>query len=150
MNYIKEVSEKIDLVNEVLDEIKAPHLLENPDFSVDYMSMESWLKINLNDKGQNKIPLSLTFTRDNLEIGIDRFTEALDWSNKDLNKSKTFVMKMLIIIFTSYIFVEYHGLSRTLIRFFDRNGKFTNRFKFIDGLSFKGKREYRLYFPIYQ
>lgn len=150
MNYIKEISDKIDLVNGILDKINVPCLLENPDFSVDEMSMESWVKINLNNKGQNKVPLSLTFTQTSLEIRIDRIAEAIDWSNKDLEESKEFVIVMLKNIFTSHILVEYYGSFRTLISFFGQDGKCTNNFKYREGLSFnKGKREDRLYFPIY-
>lgn len=129
MNYAKEVSEKVDFVNGVLDEINAPHLLENPDFSVDDMSMESWLKINLNDRGQNKIPLDLTFTPTGLEIRLDRIAEAIDWSDKDLKESSTIVTAMLKNIFTSHVLVEYYGSSHTVISLFDQNGKCTNNFK---------------------
>ncbi|WP_129717402.1 hypothetical protein [Pedobacter sp. SYP-B3415] len=61
MNYTKEVFEKVEIVSRVLDEFDASYLLESSDFSVDEMSMESWLKLNSNDKNENKIPLSLTF-----------------------------------------------------------------------------------------
>src|SRR5690554_936790 len=130
MNYTKEVSEKIELVNEVLDEINVPHLLKNTDFSVDDMSMESWVKINLNVKGQNKIPISLTFTQTGLEIRMDRIPEAIDWSDKDLKESKSVVMTMLKHLFTNHILVEYYGSSHTLISFFGRDGKCSNSFKY--------------------
>ncbi|GGZ39322.1 hypothetical protein GCM10007049_35870 [Echinicola pacifica] len=149
MNYTKEVSEKVELVNGVLDEIHAPHLLENPDFSVDEMSMESWLKINLNDGGHNKVPLSLTFTQTSLEIRLDRIAEAIDWSDKDLKESRSIVSTMLKNLFTNHVLVEYHGASRTLISLFGQDGKCTNNFKYSEGISFKGKREDRLYHPIY-
>ena len=149
MNYTKEVSEKVDLVNGVLDEIHAPHLLENPDFAIDEMSMESWLKINLNDGGHNKVPLSLTFTQTGLEIRLDRIAEAIDWSNKDLKESSLVVSTMLKNLFTSHVLVEYYGSSRTLISLFDKDGKCSNNFKYSEGLSLKGKRDVRLYYPIY-
>jgi len=149
MNYTKEVSEKVDLVNGVLDKIHAPHLLENPDFSIDEMSMESWLKINLNEGGQNKIPLSLTFTQTGLEIRLDRIAEAIDWSDKDLKESSSVVSTMLKNLFTSHVLVEYYGSSRTLISLFGKDGKCSNNFKYSEGLSLKGKREDRLYYPIY-
>lgn len=149
MNYTKEVSEKVHIVNGVLDEINAPHLLENPDFFVDDMSIESCLKINLKDTGQNKIPLSLTFTPTGLEIRLDRIAEAIDWSDKYLKESSTIVAIMLKNLFTSHVLVEYYGSSRTLISLFDQNGKCTNNFKHSEGLSLKRNREDRLYFPIY-
>ncbi len=149
MNYTKEVSKKVELVDGVLDEIHAPHLLENPYFSVDEMSMESWLKINLNDGGHNKIPLSLTFTQTSLEIRLDRIVEAIDWSDKDLKESSLVVSAVLKNIFTSHILVEYYGSSRTRISLFGQNGKCSNNFKYSEGLSLKGKREDRLYHPIY-
>lgn len=149
MIYTKEVSEKVDLVNEVLDEIDALHLLENPDFSVDEMSMESWLKINLNDGGHNKVPLSLTFTHTGLEIRLDRIAEAIDWSDKDLKESRFAISTMLKNLFTSHILVEYYGSSRTLISLFGKDGKCINHFKYNEGFSLKGKREDRLYQPIF-
>ena len=150
MNYTKDVSEKIDLVNEVMDKINTPHLFENSDFSVDDMSLSSWVKINLNGKGQNKISLSLMFTQTSLEIRMDRIAEAIEWSSKDLRESKAIVMTMLENLFKSHILVEYYGSSRTRIRFFDQDGKCTNNFRYYEGFPFcKGKREDKLYFPIY-
>ena len=149
MIYTKEVSEKVDLVNRVLDEINAPHLLANPDFSVDEMSMESWLKINLNDGVHNNVPLSLTFTQTGLEVRLDRIAEAIDWSDRDLKESRFAILTMLKNLFTSHILVEYYGSSRTLISLFGQDGKCTNNFKYNEGFSLKGKREYRLYRPIY-
>ena len=149
MNYTKEISDKVDMVNEVLDEIKIPRLLENPDFIVDEMSAETWLKINLKNKGENKIPLSLTFTPTGLEIRLDRIAEAIDWSDKDLKESNAIVVTMLKNLFTSHVLVEYYGSSRTLISLFGQDGKCTNNFKYWEGLSFKGKREDKLYFPLY-
>ena len=149
MNYTKEVSEKVDFVNGVLDEIQAPHLFENPDFSVDEMSMETWLKINLNNGIHNRIPLSLTFTPTGLEIRLDRIAEAIDWSDNDLKESNAIITIMLKNLFTSHILVEYYASSCTLISLFDRDGKCTNNFKYREGFLFKGKRKDRLYFPIY-
>lgn len=150
MIYTKEVSEKVNLVNGVLDEINALHLFENPDFSVDEMSMESWLKINLNDGGgHNRVPLSLTFTQTGLEIRLDRIAEAIDWSDKDLKESRCAISTMLKNLFTSHVLVEYYGSSRTLISLFGQDGKCTNNFKYIEGFSLKRKRENRLYHPIY-
>ena len=149
MNYTKEVSAKIDIVNGVLDEINVPYLLENPDFYVDDMSMESWLKINLNDKGQNKIPLSLTFTPTGFEIRLDRIAEAIDWSDKDLKEANEVVTTMLKNLLTSHVLVEYYGSSRTKISFFGKDGKCTNNFKYSEGLALRGKREDRLYYPVY-
>jgi hypothetical protein len=149
MNYIKEISEKMGVVNKVLEKINVPHLIENPDFSIDEMSMESWLQMNLKDKGKNRIPLSLTFTPTGLEVRLDRIAEAIDWSDKDLKESNAVINIMLKNLFTSYVLVEYYGSSRTRISLFSQDGKCTNNFKYSEGLSLKGKREDRLYFPIY-
>lgn len=149
MSYTKEISDKIDMVNEVLDEIKIPRLLENADFIVDEMSIESWLKINLKDKGENKIPLSLTFTLTGLEVRVDRVAEAIDWSDKDFKEANAIVKSTLKNLFTSHVLIEYYGLSFTRISLFGQDGKCTNNFKYREGLSFKGKREDRLYFPVY-
>jgi len=135
MNYTKEVSDKVSFVNEVLDKIHAPHLLENPDFSIDEMSMDSWLKINLNAGGHNKIPLSLTFTQTSLDIRLDRIAEAICWSDKQLKEASSVVATMLENIFTSHVLVEYYGSSHTLIRLFDKDGKCSNKFKYFEGFS---------------
>lgn len=149
MIYTKEISAKVDLVNGVLDEIRAPHLLESPDFSVDEMSREFWLKINLNDGGYKKVPLSLTFTQTGLEIRLDRISEAIDWSDKDINEYRSVILTMLKNLFTSHILVEYHGSSRTSIRLFGQDGKCNNSFKYYEGFSLIGKRKARLYHPVY-
>lgn len=149
MSFAKEITDKVSMVNEVLNEIKIPHLLENPDFFVDEMTMESWLKVDLKDNGENRIPLNLTFTKTGLEVRLDRIAEALDWSNKDFRESKVVIKSIIKNLFTSHILVEYHGLSRTRISLFAQNGKCTNTFKYQENLSFKEKREDRLYFPVY-
>ena len=149
MKYNLEITNKLKIINEVLDEIKVPHLLENPDFFVDKMSINSCLKINLIDKGENNIPLSLTFTPSGLEIGLDRIDEAIEWSNKDINESKVFVKSLIRNLLTSYFLVEYLGSYRTRISLFAKDGKCINVFKYYEGISFKLKRESRLYFPVY-
>lgn len=149
MDYIKEIYNTISIVNNILDEIKIPHLLGNTDFIVNEMSMESWLKIDLVDKGQNKVPLSFTFTLSGLEVRLDRVTEAIDWSDNHLKESRNSVKSILKNIFINHILVEYHGSSITIISLFGQDGKCTNQFKYYEGFSLKRKKEYRLYFPVF-
>jgi hypothetical protein len=147
MHYISEISENLDMVNELFDKLGTSHLLENADFFIDSMSMESWLKVNLRNNEQNKIPLSLTFSLGGLEIRLDRISEAISWTNENLKKSNSWIM--LKNILTSYILVKYYGKSQTYISLFGRDGKCTNEFKFIEGFSLNRKRQIRLYQPIF-
>jgi hypothetical protein len=149
MNYTSEIIEKLRLVNEVLDKLHVPTLLDNDDFSIDEMSMESWLKVDLRVESNNKIPLSFIFTQGGLEIHLDRVSEAYDWSNKEIKKSSSSLSSMLSTLLTSYFLVEYHGSGHTKIRLFSKNGKCLNVLRYTEGLAFIGKREYQLYFPIY-
>ncbi len=64
------------------------------------MSIESWLKINLKNKGQNRIPLNLTFSPTGLVVRLDRIAEVIDWSDKDLIESNEIVTTMLNNLFT--------------------------------------------------
>ena len=95
MEYVKEISEKIIFINQILDEIKVAHLFENSSFIIDEISMEYWVKINLNNKGKNKISASFTLTLTGIEVRLDRIGEAIDWSNKDLIDSKEVIKKLL-------------------------------------------------------
>ena len=148
MEYVKEISEKIIFINQILDEIKVAHLFENSSFIIDEISMESWVKINLNNKGKNKISASFTLTLTGIEVRLDRIGEAIDWSNKDLIDSKEVIKKLLKNLLTNYILVEYYGPSLTYISLFGDNGKCNNIFKYIEGFPFKWKRQSKLYLPI--
>ncbi len=149
MDYIKEISEKIIVIDEVLTELNTQPLFQNTDFIVDNMSFESWLKIDFNYIAKNQIPISLIFTPTNLEIRLDRISEAIDWSNKDFEKSITIIKSVMKKLFTSYILVEYYGRSKTEINLFDKEGKCTNHFMYREGFSFNQKKEKKLYSPLY-
>ncbi len=92
MNYSKEITRILNFVNKVLDSIDKPNLLENSDFEVDEMSMDTWLKVNLIDKKINRIPLSLTIMPTALEIRLDRITEAYIWPDEPLIDSDPFFL----------------------------------------------------------
>jgi len=149
MNYSREIWKKIELVNNVLDDIGAAQLFENSSFSIDHMSTETWLKVNMSDKESNKISLSIIFTPYNLCLNLDRVSEAIDWSNDTINKAKMNVMLILKNILVSYILVEYYGMNRTQIRLFNQEGKCTNYFNYREGFPFFNKSKYKLYFPVY-
>jgi len=149
MKYTLEISKKIEIVDVVLEEINVPNLLKSPDFYVDEMSINSCLRVNFVDKGENKIPLSLTFTPTGLEVRLDKVNEAIDWSDKDFMESNTVIKSVLKNLFTSYVLVEHYGYYRTRISLFGQDGMCTNIIKHQEGISFKGKRRDRLYFPIY-
>ncbi len=146
----KEIAETMLVVNDVLGKIGAPHLLENDDFELDDMSGESWIKLNLRDRGSNSIPLSMTFTPTDVEIRIDRVAEAIEWSNKQILESRPAVMEILRNLFISHVLVEHHGRTHTRISFYGQDGMRTNCFKYYEGFGLKGKREDRLYYPIYK
>lgn len=150
MNYSKELSRTLNFVNKVLDSIDKPNLLENSDFEVDEMSMDTWLKVNLIDKKINRIPLSLTITPTGLEIRLDRVSEAYVWADEYLIDSEPLFFNKLKNIFTSYTLVGYYGNSRTYFRFYNQDGSCNGTIKAYEGIvSIFGKRRDRLYLPIY-
>ena len=149
MKYVKEILNNLNILNEILDEIGTSRLLLNNDFSVDEMSMEDWLKINVKQNGRNRIPLSFTFTMTGLEISLDRIGEAIDWNNEQLERSGRMIKTVLKNLLVSHILVEHYGSSRTQISLFGQDGTCTNNFKYREGFFLKGKREDKLYFPIY-
>lgn len=145
----EQIFEKVQLMDEVLEEIGVPMLLNNSYFNVDEMSTGSWLRVNLDEIHENKIPLSLTFTTVAIEARLDRVSEALGWSNDDIWESRPAVKSILKNLFTNYALVEYYGSTRTRITLFDRYGHGTNHFRYYEGISFSMKRSMRLYFPIF-
>ncbi|NDV60154.1 hypothetical protein [Bacteroides sp. 519] len=149
INYSKEINKKIDLINSIFDELSVPHLLENPDFSVYYMSSETWLSVSLEHKKDNRIPLWITITKNTIEIRLDRISEAITLSDNFLKTSPANARLKLINVFTSYILVEYYGSFRTQMRLFNPEGECTNIFNYYQGISFWGKRKSKLYSPIY-
>lgn len=143
--YIKEIRERIELINSVLGDINISHLFDNSDFSIDDMSSETWLKINLRHNKPNKIPLWIIISRDSIEVRLDRISEAIILSDESFTNARL----LLKTVFTSYILVEYYGLSRTRIRLYNQEGKYVQVFNYHQGIPFWGKRESKLYFPIY-
>lgn len=148
MIYIIEVTRKIQIINKVLQEINAPTLLENPDFLIDGMSCDSWLKIDLNRKSNN-IPLSLILTPTELEIRLDRIGEAVVWSDIQIEKFTSKVSIMLKNLFTSHILVESYGSALTIISLFEYSGSRTNRFIYFELFYAIRKHKKILYDPIY-
>jgi hypothetical protein len=149
MKYKDEIRNKLEFINEILNEIKIECISNNADFIIDDMSTESWLKFNLQNVEQNKAVLSITFTLTEIEIKIDRISEAINWSNKDLVYFKESIKKIFTNLLTNYVLVQYFGSSKTRISLFDNTGNCNNIFNYTEGISFKLKQESRLYFPIY-
>jgi len=150
MQFDIKVTEKVAIVNNALDEINASRLFENADFSIDEMSTESWLKINLNSCNDSRIQLSLTLALDTLEISLENITEVIDWTNEQLRDYRYQVVNTLKNILTRNILVEHYGHSKTIIKILDPQGLCINKFTHMERFSWsRQKKKERLYPPIY-
>lgn len=149
MDFIQEVVDKINIVNEVLLEMGQSPLLENTDFVIDEMSKGSWLKVDIVDTGRNNVPLAFIFSKSGLSVRIDRIDEAIDLSDVLIRKSSTQVKAMLKDIFTCSVLVKYYGSVYTVMKFYGKDGSCTKTFRCMVLFLDKPKQKERLYLPIY-
>lgn len=149
MNYTKNVLLLIDCINNILNDIKVSGLFENSDIKVDQLSSDSWLKFDI--KKRNSISISLIINNDGVIIGLDRVSEALDWSKNDIINSKDNFAKIIRNLFTCYGNIIYHGKNSTVIKLFNPNtGKITNIFKYNWGIGLFNRSQEKLVFPVFK
>jgi hypothetical protein len=150
----EKVLDKINLLNSIFSELNKPHLFENPNFVIDDLTWEYWLKIKLHPSNKNCVSINIILATDKVQIDVDNIHEIFEWSNKDLEESRNNVINFIKEIFTSYILLEYCN-SNTQMYLFNANGLFIKKYNlttsiggFIDGFLRRNCNQ-RLFFPIY-
>jgi len=148
MEYEKEVSYKIDLVNSALNNVKSLHLSENNDFLIDLsFNYKHYIKYSL--KKLDCINIDLILTSDALQIDVDRVNEAFVWSDKQVIEDKNVIENFIKMLFTSTIKVKYCGPHYTKLYFFDDQRHCVKTLKYITGLYLKIGCKTKEYQPIY-
>ncbi|MCA0428652.1 MAG: hypothetical protein LCH37_14555 [Bacteroidetes bacterium] len=147
MEFIIEIKEQINLINEVLIDLKQSLLLDNQDFILDEMTAERYLKLKY--ISPNHINFIITITPFGTNIDVDRAMEAYDVGKEYVNNNKTDYKAFFLTLFTSRIKVEYFGSNYTKIYFYDDSGTCIKTLKFVTGLYLKIGCKIKEYSPIY-
>lgn len=149
MNYVTEIIEFVKLVDFVLDEIKVPRLFENVDFVLDELSMDTFLCFHLNQLDNDKVPLVITFTSDEINIGIDAVPEVFCWGNEYIRENRNDVINTIRYLLTGFILIEYYVFCKTKIVLFDYKGAVFKTFTYFELFKWIDRKSIRLYRPIY-
>jgi len=149
LEFDKKMMPAIQVIDEALGELGATSLFKNPEVLINReLLLENHLQFEIK-RNTNHVPLMFWVMGGDIRIDVDRAEEISEWPSDLIIKDKNKVLSFLTSLFSSYILVEYYGFSHTRINFFSQEGQCVDTYKFQTGLSFKGKREARLYFPIY-
>lgn len=147
MTYKAEILDIIDTINQVLLRLNKPTIFENPDFSIDEMSMEFYLKLNFAKK--ESIHFNIKISLHDIQIGIDRIDEAFTWSTNALEHDKKEIDNLIEQLFTSTIKVEYCGSNYTKLYLLNSIGECSKTLKYVTGLYLKINCQTREYKPVY-
>lgn len=119
----KTITDKINFLDEILHELEAVEIQENPDFIINSKSASTfYLQIQIKSSQKNTVPIHIFLEGSSLRIDIDGIPEAFEWTNKDIEKPKGYVVSFIKQLLTSYVLLEYYG-SHTIMCFFDNKGQ---------------------------
>lgn len=147
MEYVEPIEQKISLLNEILSDLNAPPIFENADFSIDSLSAEFYLKLNI--RRENAILMDIHLSLNAIEIGLDREGEVYEWYINSIEESKAEVTTRIKQLLTGFIVVEYCGSNYTCFNVFEPDGQLLYSTPVISGLYFKNKCQKRLFLPYY-
>ena len=147
MELVQEITEQVNLINEVLVNMNQSTLLENSNFLIDEMSSERYLKVKYDSLSH--ISFTIVFTPLGIQVNVDRATEAYDVGIEYFNSNKAEFKNLIKMLFTSRIKVEYCGSNYTKIYFYDIGGSQVKTFKYVTGLYLKVGCKIKEYHPIY-
>ena len=115
--YDEDIRSLIKQVDVTLNKLGQQSLLVNPDYSIDDLSCESYLKLNF--RRQKTIRFYLLFTNSEIEIGIDRIVEAVFLDKKSIENSPDILNEWITLLYTSYIQIDYFGKTDIYVAFLD-------------------------------
>ena len=139
----------IGVINQVLSDFEAFDIFSNSEVRINHETLlDNYLQFKLY-RNDRHVPLYFEIMGGDIRVDIDRTSETSEWRIEQLKNDREEIIDFLKELLTSYVLVEYYGPRHTRISLFGQDGKCTDSFKYQDGFSFKGKREDRLYFPIY-
>lgn len=149
LEFDKKMEPAIQVINEALAEFGAVGLSENSEILINQeLLLENYLQFEIR-RNTNHVPLMFIISGGNIRIDIDRAEEISEWPLDLITEDKNKILSFLTSLFTSYVLIEHYGASHTRISFFNKDGECIDTYKYQQGLSFKGKRKVRLYFPVY-
>jgi len=125
--YDENIRSFIRQVDVTLNKLDQQSLFVNPDYSIDELSCESYLKLNF--RRQNSISFYLLFTNSEIEIGIDRIVEAVFLEKKSIENSPDILNEWITLLYTSYIQIDYYGATDVYVSFINNENKLLRQIK---------------------
>jgi len=117
----KGVIDNVNFLNEILDDLNAGPVTENPDFVLDKNSSGKF-GINIwgrSLKGENSAEMWIEVGSDHIRLDLDGINETFEWANS--KKSREEVADFIRHIFTGHILIETRRSSR-FIQIFASDG----------------------------
>src|SRR5687767_6364844 len=120
MKYSDKILDQVIFLNSVLKEYHQVSVFENPNFIIDSMSWEEFLKIGFRKSGH--VNFDIVCSSNDFQLNIDRAVEILDISSNDFEPNKNAIKEYFKLLFTCTAKVEYCGSHYTKIDFIDNKG----------------------------
>jgi hypothetical protein len=139
----------ISLFDEVFSSIGQKPLLENPEFVIDQLSADFYLKFYSVAK-PNRVDMSFEVFSEGVTFWIDRTQEMPDYSYKMIIEDPVKFKETMKMIFSSTIYAEYKG-NKTVLSFISNDNIIVGKYKLHMGLlpswfSPKSRKVYDPYF----
>jgi len=150
MKYNKEILDNIDIINQALILLERETLFFNKDFKLNKdINSKDWIKLSLHKI--NRVPICLEITSGEIRIDIDRAEEVICISHNFIKENKENIIKLIVMILSSFIKVKYCGKGYTKIFFLDKNNKVLDAIEHYKNILFslKLKCKEHIYMPIY-
>ncbi len=149
MEYTKQILLIEKLINDVLISLNQDLLFQNKVFSIDsILHNEHYVKVIL--KKTNAVSLLMEICDSGLRIDIDRAEEIIDLDYEYIYKNMEEVSRLLKMIFTSTIMVQYCGKYITNLYFIKNESVETYRYtSTLIPIKFSRYCEEKVYVPIF-
>lgn len=149
MEFTEHVIKNLVVLNDALNNLGVDDVFTNPDFIIDKSLLSNfYLKIWL--KKPQRPRITFIISNYDLQIDIDRITEAVMWSSQQIKENQHQITKYLEILLSHNIMIEYFGKNYTKISFYDKNDNYVSIIKQINGFYLKIWKEMKSYSAIYE
>lgn len=148
MQHSEEVTYLEGLISKVFKSLGKPKLFKNTDFQIVGKEYENHVILTTNNN--DLIRLDIILYNEGMEFHLDKTSETFSYGLEYIQENEASIVKIITMIFTSKIKVEYCGEKYTKLSFFAKEETpiYTHVYK--KGLfTFKRKCIEKIYFPIY-
>ena len=149
MKYTNEILYIEKIINEVLLLLNEKPLFQNSNFKIyEELHFADWIKVSLIKS--NNVALTFELSHGGLRIDIDKAIEIIDLSYENIVTNSEKLKKILMMIFTSTIMVQYCGKYITNLYFIKNDSVETYRYaSTLLPMRFSRYCEEKVYLPIF-